>query len=265
MKKRIALAVLLPAAVLVVLGWLSCSHQQAATAMKQEDRLALAQDLAARGRCSKAVLEYEKLLSEFPKPQVAETAKFNLGKCRFETGEYEVAVTDFEDFINTYPRSELVDNAMYMIGLCYLRQAPRPERDQAKTSEALEELNLVLRKYPTSDIKADVEAGIIEARSRLAEKDLLNARLYARLADYKSARIYYDHVVATYSDTPWAATALLEKGGTLEREGDPGEARRAYEQLIRDFPTSGNVSEATRRLKELGGGSDTKTETSSKN
>jgi outer membrane protein assembly factor BamD len=263
--RRLLLAALLLVALLIVFSWLSCSRQQAATAMKQEDRLTLAQDLAARGKCSKAILEYETLLSEFPKPQVAETAKFDLARCRLDIGEYELAVTDFEDFVNTYPKSELVDNAMYMIGLCYLKQAARPERDQARTAQALDELNLVLRKYPSTDARADVERSISEARSRLAEKELLNGRLYFRLADYKSARIYFDYVVSTYPDTPWAATALLEKGEALEREGDPGEARRTYEQLIQDFPSSSAGSEAARRLKELGGGSDTKTETSSKN
>jgi outer membrane protein assembly factor BamD len=231
--------------------------------MKQEDRLTLAQDLAGRGKCSRAILEYERLLSEFPKPQVAEAAKFNLARCRFEIGEYELAVTDFEDFINTYPKSELIDNAMYMIALSYLKQAPRPERDQAKTGQALDELNLVLRKYPSTDVKADVERSIGEARSRLAEKDLQNGRLYLRLADYKSARIYFDYVASNYSDTPWASEALLGKGEAFEREDDPGQARSAYEQVITDFPSSGASTEAARRLKELGGGSDTKGETTS--
>jgi len=261
--RRLLIAASLPAALLLALAWLSCSKQQAATTMKQEDRLTLAQDLADRGKCSKAILEYERLLSEFPKPQVAETAKFNLARCRLEIGEYELAIADFEDFLNTYPKSELVDNAMYMIALCYLKQAPRPERDQAKTAQALDELNLVLRKYPSSDVRADVERTVGEARSRLAEKELLNGRLYLRLADYKSARIYFDYVVSAYSDTPWASEALLGKGEAFERENDPGQARSAYEQIMTDFPSSVASAEAARRLKELGGGSETKGETTS--
>jgi len=261
--RRLIVAAPLWAALLLAFAWLSCSKQQTAITMKQEERLTLAQDLAARGKCSKAILEYEKLLSEFPKPQVAETAKFNLARCRFEIEEFELAITDFEDFINTYPKSELIDNAMYVIALCYLEQAPRPERDQAKTSQALDELNLILRKYPSSDVKADVERTVGEARSRLAEKELLNGKLYIRLADYKSARIYFDYVVSAYSDTPWAPEALLYKGEAFEREDDPGQARSAYQQVIADFPSSGASTEAARRLKELGGGSDTKGETTS--
>ncbi|HVP58674.1 MAG TPA: outer membrane protein assembly factor BamD [bacterium] len=263
MTRKLLVASMIVAAALAAFAWASCSKQQAATAMKQEDRLTLAQDLAQRGKCSKAILEYEKLLSEFPKPQVAETAKFNLARCRFDIGEYDQAVADFEDFINTYPKSDLVDNAMYQIGLCYLKQAPRPERDQAKTKQALDELTLLVRKYPTTDVKADVDRAIGEAKSRLAEKEIENGRLYLRLADYKSARIYFDYVVSTYSDTPWAPEALFSKGQAFEREGDPAQARIAYQQVIDDYPSSPASAEAARRLKELGGGSNAKGEATS--
>jgi outer membrane protein assembly factor BamD len=231
--------------------------------MKQEDRLTLAQDLASRGKCAKAILQYEKLLSEFPKPQIAETAKFNLARCRMEIGAYDLAITEFEDFTNAYPRSDLVDNSMYMIALCYLKQSPRVERDQTKTVQALDELSLLLRKYPDTDVKSDVQRSLNEARSKLAKKEYMNGDLYLRLGDYRSARIYFDYVISEYRDTPWAALALLEEGTAFEREGRPDEARRVYKQVIGDFPSSSSSDRATQRLKELGGGSDTETETSS--
>jgi outer membrane protein assembly factor BamD len=232
--------------------------------MKPEDRLTLAQDLSSKGKCGQAIRHYEKLLAEFPRPQIAEAAKFNLARCRMEVGEYEVAVTEFNDFMNAYPKSDLIDNAMYMIAVCDLRAAPRSERDQAKTVEALDELNLLLRKYPETDVKSDVERTLGEARSRLAEKEYLSGNLYLRLGDYRSARIYFDFVISNYGDTEFCAAALVGKGAALEHEAKPDEARQAYERVIKDFPSSTWSTKAAQRLTELGGGGDAKTQTSSK-
>ena len=262
-KKRLLAALLALPILAVILCWFSCSHQQASVAMTQEDRLSLADQLSSRGKCTQAILQYEKLLAEFPRPQVAETAKFNLARCRMDLGEYDLAVTEFEDFIDSYPRSNQVDDAMYMVGLCDLRQSPRVERDQSKAIEALNQLNLLLRKYPDTDVREAAEKSIMEARSRLAEKEYLNGQLYLKLRDYKSAGIYFDYVISEYGGTPWAQQALVAKGMALEGEGKPDEAGQVYQRVIKDFPSSGPADQAARRLKELGGGSDKKTETSS--
>jgi outer membrane protein assembly factor BamD len=231
----------------------SCAHQQANVPKTQEERLAEADALADRGKCGKAIPEYEKLLSEFPKPEVAEQAKFRLGKCRMDTGDCELAIAEFKDFVDTYPKSDLVDNAAYLAALCYLQEAPRLERDQTKTIEALSELNLLLRKYPNTDIKADVESAIKEARSRLAEKEYMNGQLYFNLGDYKSARVYFDYVVGDYGDTAWAPLALMRKARSFERQGMAAEAKTAYEQVVKDYPSSESGKEAARKVKDLGG------------
>jgi outer membrane protein assembly factor BamD len=225
--------------------------------MKPEDRLALADELSSRGKCRDAIVQYEKLLSEFPRPQIAESAKFNLARCRMENEDYDLAVTDFRDFTQTYPSSDLVDNAMYMIALCYLKQSPVIQRDQAKTLQALDELNLLLRKYPASDVKAAAEEALTEGRSRLAEREYASGQLYFRLGDYASAAIYFDYVASEYADTPWVEKALLAKAETLERQAKIDEAKQVYQQIIDQFPAGSAGRDATRRLKELGGDSQT--------
>jgi len=231
----------------------SCAHQQANVPQTQEERLAEADGLSTSGKCGQAVPLYEKLLSEFPKPEIAEQAKFRLAKCRMDVGAYELAIPEFKEFVDTYPKSDLVDNAAYLAALCYLKETPRIERDQTKTTEALSELTLLLRKYPTTDVKADVEAAIKEARSRLAEKEYMNGQLYFNLGDYQSARVYYDYVISDYGDTEWAPRALLGKAESFERQAKPADAKGAYEQIVKDYPSSDSSRQATRRLKELGG------------
>ena len=257
-RKLISFGALL-AGLAVYLAFMSCAHQKAAIPKTQEERLAEAGALADNGKCRDAVPQYEQLLSEFPKPEVAEQAKFRLGTCRMDMGEYELAITEFSDFVDTYPKSDLVDNAAYLAALSALRETPRIERDQTRVTEALSELTLLLRKYPNTDVKADVEAAIKEARSRLAQKEYMSGELYFGLGDYQSARVYFDYVITDYGDTEWAPLALVRKAQSFERQGNAADARAAYELVIKDYPSSDSSREAASKVKELGGASEAQT------
>jgi len=221
--------------------------------MYPEDRLLLADELMSEGKCAKAIIEYEQVLSEYPRPEVAERAKFNLARCRMDLEEYDLAVQDFEIFIDSYPKSSMVDDGMYMIGLCYLRQSPRPERDQSETLKALNELNLLIREYPDTDVREEAEEAIIKCKSKLAQKEYLNGELYLKMGHYGSARVYFDAVMAQYGETEWAPRALLAKGITYAKGDDPDKARQVFEQVLTDFPSSDVARQATERLKELEG------------
>ncbi len=237
----------------LVVGIAGCS-KQTREAMYPQDRLTLADELRSQGKCYKAIPHYEKLLSEFPAKDIAEQAKFNLAWCHKELKEYELAITGFEDFIDSYPTSPLVDDAMYFIAMCYLEQSPMPERDQAMTVRALEELKLVLREYPDTNLKEEVERAIRTCRSKLAEKEYLNGKLYLRLGYQDAAIIYFDTVLSDYADTPWAGQAMMGKGVALVAQGKIDEARSLFEQIIQEYPSSDLAEEAARYLNQLGGG-----------
>jgi outer membrane protein assembly factor BamD len=239
------------AVLLLCLGHLSCSGQKVQEGISPGDRLALADELRSRGKCLQAVEEYEKLLSEFPTPQVAEAARFNLAMCHLTLEQYDLARSEFEDFIDSYPRSDRVDNAIYMVAMTYLDAAPRPERDQTDTVQAMNELVVLLREYPDSDIRTEAESALAECRSRLAEKEYLAGKLYMKLKSYGAARIYFDSVLETYGDTPWAALAMLMKGRALAEEKMYDEAEAVFRNVLEDYPDSQAGLEAARELKEL--------------
>jgi outer membrane protein assembly factor BamD len=240
-------------AVIALVGLVSsmCSRQQINAKMDPGDRLALADRLRSENKCVKAVEQYEKLLSEFPTPQVAELARFNLATCHLELEQYDVARAEFDSFVDTYPKSERVDNALYMIGLSYLRSAPRAERDQTQVVKALNEFVLLLREYPESDVREEAESAVAECRSRLAEKEYLAGKLYLNMKDYGAARVYFDSVVETYRDTAWAPRALFLKGKSYVGQNRLEEARSAFRQVVDDFPGSGVSAEAARELEDL--------------
>lgn len=233
------------------LGFTVCSRHSVRDRMAPADRLALADRLQGESKCVRAVEQYEKLLSEFPTPQVAERARFNLAACHLELEHYDLARTEFEDFVDSYPKSDRVDNALYMIGLSYMRAAPRPERDQTQTVKALGELMLLLREYPESDVREAAEEAVAECRSRLAKKEYLAGRLYLNMKNYGAARVYFDSVIETYGDTAWAAPALLLKGRSYAGQKRYEDAGAAFQRVIDDFPGSDASGKAAREIREL--------------
>lgn len=235
----------------LLLGFASCSRQQVKDRMDPQDRLALADRLRSEEKCVGAVAEYEKLLSEFPTPAVAEAARFNLALCHLELEQYDLARAEFEDFIDSYPKSERVDDAIYRVAMTYLRAAPRPERDQTDTVSALNELLLLVREYPDTDLRDEVDEAIAECRFRLAKKEYLAGELYLKMKDYRAAEVYFDSVLEDYGDTPWAPRALLMKGKTYIGWNRLEEAEAAFRQVIDDFPESEVAAEAAGNLREL--------------
>jgi outer membrane protein assembly factor BamD len=240
---------------LVCLCLAACSGRKAVTPRSPADRLEHANELKDQQKYVNAVTEYEQVLSEFPAQEIAEAARYNLAECRIRLGEFELARRDLEDFIDSYPKSDLVDNAMFLIAQSYVEEAPRAERDQTATFRALDELYLLLREYPETEILDEVNAQIAECRSKLAEKDYLSGRLYLRTKSYKAAHIYFDLVLDEYGDTAWAPRALLGKARTYARQKDFSAARETLERLVDQYPGTPESEEAAASLRRTAGGS----------
>jgi outer membrane protein assembly factor BamD len=228
-----------------------CSSQKTVTPRSPADRLEHANELKDEQKYVKAVTEYEQVLSEFPAQEIAEAARYNLAEARMGLGDFELARRDLEDFIDSYPKSDLVDNAMFLIARSYVEEAPRPERDQTATVNALDELYLLLREYPDTDILDEANAMIAACRSTLAEKDYLSGRLYLRIKSYKAAHIYFDLVVEEYGDTPWASRALMGKAKTYSKQKDFSAARETLERVIEEYPDTPESEEAAASLRRM--------------
>ena len=71
------------------------------------------------------------------------------------------------------------------------------------------------------------------------------------MKDYGAARVYFDSVIETYRDTPWAVRAMLLKGRSYVAQERYEDARTAFQQVIDDFPDSDASDEAAREIREL--------------
>src|SRR5574341_447838 len=138
----------------------------------------------------------------------------------YEQQRYNQALNDFQIIVTSMATSEYADDALLRIGRYYLDV----EENFAK---AKENLDTILRTYPTSDSApgAYYYMGEVIFRSDRTGKALDDA-----LANYQR--------VFLYPNNPWIPAALYATGVALERQGKFQEAVDAYFQVIVDHPRS---------------------------
>ncbi len=211
-------------------------------------------------------------------PQSPLRADSRLGVADAYTGQgtsqaYGEAATEFQEFLNFYPTHPRAPYAQYMLGLIYYRQMRRPEVDQAKTREAIRELEIFIQRYPTSDLIGTARTKLRQALDRLSEADFLVGLYYYQSKWYPGAigrfRLILDRDPGyTERGSVYFHLAdslrLTDPSLSLDRrvfdsteEGTEGtEALQLFERLVQEFPDTEYLELATRWIAELKQGLD---------
>ena len=198
-----------------------------------------------------AIEELKIFIFNCPGSANVDTAQFFLARSYFKQKDYSTAASEFRKLLNSFPTSDFADDAMFMLALSDYEQSPRPELDQTYTLQALEHLQDFKDIYPASPLLPEVEKYIQGCRQKLAEKTYKNGRLYFRLRDYKSSRIYLARVLDEYPDTRWAAQAQFLIAESYRLESQKGEAVSEYQKLIDNYPQGKLSEESRKRIAEL--------------
>lgn len=258
--------------------------------MKVRNALILVATLAVLASCNRGPREYRPVvdpeLLRLTKEQISERAEDQFGKRKWQrartyfTHLYETYPNDplgrrsllriadtyyeqgdpvnlveaqykYRDFINRYPTSEQADYATLRIAMCSFKQMERPDRDQAKTREALEKVNDMLRAYPNSPLKPEAEARRQEVLDRLARHEHVVAKFYMKRGSWLAASQRLNFLIDSYPAFPARDAVFYDLGRTLARLGRNGEAKLYFERVITEFPKSGFAEAARRRLTDI--------------
>ncbi|MGL4993146.1 MAG: outer membrane protein assembly factor BamD [Bacteroidales bacterium] len=133
---------------------------------------------------SRSITLLEELVPIYKGTEKAEESLYLLARSFFQAKDYSSASQYFKTYYNTYPKGEYAELARYYTGYGYYLDSPEARLDQRDTYTAIDELQMFLEYYPTSDKKEDVLRYIFELQEKLAEKELLNAQLYYNLGGY---------------------------------------------------------------------------------
>lgn len=222
--------------------------------LSKEQVFQRAEEQYANERWQRARTYYSYVYETYPNDVLGRRSLLRIADTYYQQGDpvnLVEAQYKYRDFINRYPTSEQADYAMLQMAMCSYKQMERPDRDQAKTREAVEKFNDMLRSYPNSPLKAEAETRRQETLDRLARHEHIVARFYMKRGSWTAAVQRLNYLIDTYPRFADRAAAFYDLGNSLARLGRNGEARLYFERVLSEFPESDYADQARRRLGEI--------------
>jgi outer membrane assembly lipoprotein YfiO len=160
---------------------------------------------------------FQKILENAPYGEYGDSSQYRVAIYYKDNGRYPEAITEFNKLIDDYPRSELVDDARYEIGVCRDKEAVQCDYKQGAIDKAIREFEGFLRDYPQSDMADKAREKLSELKEKKAGKIFSIARFYEQQDSLDSALIYYEEIRDSFAGTSWAPKAL-ERIIVIEKE-----------------------------------------------
>jgi len=247
-------SLVLVAGSLVVLSFmfgLGCGPKAPKTILDAEDQYALAKREFEQKHWDQAIVEFQKLIFNYPGAGFIDSAQYLLGMTYFNQEEYPLAVAEFSKLLISYPTSHLADDAAFMVAKSDFEMAPKAELDQTHTQKAVDELNNFLDDYPESDRREEAQNLLNSCRDKLAKRAYKAGHLYYRMKRYSSALIYFRMVLNEYHDTEWVGRAQFELAEVFYKQKEYDKAKAEYKKFLQDFPGDKLAKKAKKRLDKL--------------
>ena len=229
------------AAALIVFALTACHHAQQRKPVVDPELAKLTKEQAfqkgeeqyAKKKYQKARTYFSYIFENFPNDPFGRRALLRVADSYFaqkDAVNLVEAQYKYRDFINRYPGSDRADYAMLQIAMVSYQQMERPDRDQQKTTEALEKFDEMLRAYPTSKLRPEAEARRQDVLDRLAK---------------------HEHIVERYPNYKDKDAVFFDLGTSLAAMGRKAEARLYFERVVSEFPKSEYAARAKRKLDSL--------------
>jgi outer membrane protein assembly factor BamD len=113
-----------------------------------------------------------------------EEALYLLAQSYYRMKDYATASEYFQSYFTTYQRGEYAELARYYSAYGLYLNSPDPRLDQTETYKSMQQLQDFIELYPQSELKDEAQNTLFELQEKLAEKELMTARLYFNLGNY---------------------------------------------------------------------------------
>ncbi|MEO0122896.1 MAG: outer membrane protein assembly factor BamD [candidate division WOR-3 bacterium] len=224
-----------------------CSKQVIAP-LEPEDEFERAMEFYKHKKYDSAIKSFEKIIFYHASTEFVDDAQFYLAKSYFEKKDYNQAITEFEYLIKNFSNSPFLEQSYLLRAKAYYLKSPGYEKDQTETKEAISLFDDFITRFPNSSYGDSVRLLILQARNRLAKKELENGRLYFKMKEYESAILYFKYVIENYPETPSADESKFLLALTYEKINRKQEAYEIYKELRE---TEGWKKSAEKRIKRL--------------
>ena len=151
------------------------------------------------------VREIEKL---YPMSNEAIQSQIMSGFIDYGNLNYDDAIYKFSRIIKKYPSLKNIDYIYYMKALCYYEQISDEGLDGKNNYLALENLNQLIKRFPSSQYAKDARQKVILVNSNIAAKHMNIANFYQKKSKYTAALNRYKIVINNFSNTKFTPEAL---------------------------------------------------------
>ena len=173
----------------------------------------LAEDMLEKKRPQNAAKYFSEIARLCPYSAWAKRGLIMQAYSFHQDKDYENSRSAAQRYIDFFPAAEDAAYAQYILALSYYDQISEVGRDQDMTIKALQELRLLIERYPDSKYAKNSTEKFDMAFSFLAAKEMEIGRYYLQRGYYTSAANRFRKVVQefrTTEQTPEALYRLIE-------------------------------------------------------
>jgi len=156
----------------------------------------------------------------------------------YQKNKYSEAISAAERFLQLHPGSKEAPYAYYLVAISHYEQITDVGRDQKITQQALNALEEVVRRYPTTEYARDARLKIDLTRDHLAGKEMTIGRYYLRQGQHIAAINRFKTVIEKYQTTTHVPEALHRLAEAYMALGVVDEAQNVAAVLGFNYPGS---------------------------
>ena len=185
----------------------SCTFRKTRKVLNVEDIYARAMIYFQRGKYSKAITYFNKILYEYPRSRYVDDAQYYLAESYLRSKDWDNAINEFKFFIQQFPNSEYYERAYIGLITAYISKTPNPELDQSDTKKGIRIARDYLYEHPNTKYREEIKALIRQGEERLALKLYLISETYRHLKQYNAEKIYLEYLLDQYPHSEIAQKA----------------------------------------------------------
>jgi len=185
-----------------------------------------------------AAEKFEEVDKNFPYSAEARRSIVMSAYANYKQGNAQKAVGAARRYLTLHPGTDEAPLAQHIIASAYFDRMNGPDRDQSDTEKALEELEILTRRYPDSRYAPRARKRVKIARDLLAAKEMNVGRYYLEEGNYLAAINRFRTVVEKYQQTKHVEEALSRLTEAYMALGIKSEAQTAAAVLGHNYPES---------------------------
>jgi len=203
-----------------------------------EDLYNAAMDSLESGSYPAASRLFDEVDRQHPYSVWATKAQVMSAYAHYLDDDYDEAIIALDGLLKLHPGNSDAPYAYYLKAICYYEQISDVGRDQKMTELAMQSLEEVARRYPSTKYARDARLKLDLTRDHLAGKEMDIGRFYLRQSEYLAAINRFRNVVESYQTTTHVPEALHRLTESYLALGISDEAQMSAAVLGHNYPGS---------------------------